>query len=504
MGGNTLIDALAATARADPGRPWLIRPGGAAVRDHDALFDDAARMAGALAAAGLAPGDRVAAQVEKSPEALVLYLATVMAGGVLVPLNPAYTEAEMAWFLADADPALLVCDPARADGLAPLAGAARTLTLDAAGQGSLIRAAAAAAPADPAPRGAEDLAAILYTSGTTGRPKGAMLSHRALASNSATLTRAWGFGPADRLIHALPVFHTHGLFVATNVALMAGAALIFLPRFEPGAVLDAMAGGATALMGVPTFYTRLLDDPRLTAATCAGMRLFVSGSAPLPAAVHAAWQARTGHAILERYGMTETNMNTSNPLDGPRRPGTVGPPLPEVALRIADPETGAEMPRGETGMVELRGPNLFSGYWNRPDKTAEEMRPGGWFVTGDLGRIDPDGYLTIAGRAKDLIISGGFNIYPAEVEAALDALDGVRESAVFGVPHPDLGEAAVAAIVPDGAAPDMAATVAALDGRLARFKQPRRLVAVEALPRNAMGKVQKAALRDRFAGLFDD
>jgi malonyl-CoA/methylmalonyl-CoA synthetase len=422
---------------------------------------------------------------------------------VLVPLNPAYTETELAFFLADSAPRIVVCDPARRAATAALAGEAQIFTMDAAGQGSLTAAAAAADPADPVPRGPEDLAAILYTSGTTGRPKGAMLSHRALASNAATLTRAWGFSAADRLIHALPVFHTHGLFVATNVALMAGASLIFLPRFDPAAVLEAMRqGGATALMGVPTFYSRLLDHAGLTPAACAGMRLFVSGSAPLSASVHAAWAERTGHAILERYGMTETNMNTSNPLDGPRRPGTVGPPLPEVALRIADPDSGAVLPQGETGMIEVRGPNLFSGYWGQPEKTAAEMRPGGWFVTGDLGRVEPDGHVVIAGRAKDLIISGGMNIYPAEVEAALDALPGVKESAVIAAPHPDLGEAAVAVIVADGAPPDTGAISAALAGRLARFKHPRRVVVVDALPRNAMGKVQKAALRARCKDLF--
>jgi malonyl-CoA/methylmalonyl-CoA synthetase len=377
------------------------------------------------------------------------------------------------------------------------------LTLDAAGAGSL--AALAAAQPDGAAmvaRGPDDLAAILYTSGTTGRSKGAMLTQRNLLSNAEVLAREWQFSAADVLLHALPIFHTHGLFVATNTVLATGGAMIFLPGFDAGEVLRLMPG-ATAMMGVPTFYTRLLDDARLTRAAAAHMRLFISGSAPLLAETHRAWEDRTGHRILERYGMTETSMNTSNPCIGERRAGTVGRPLPGVDVVVTDPQTGRPLPAGETGMIEVRGPNVFAGYWQMPDKTREELRADGFFITGDLGRFDADGYLTIVGRQKDLIITGGFNVYPVEVEEALDALPGVQESAVVGVPHPDFGEAVLAVIVPaQGAAPDTAAITAALADRLARFKQPKAVEVVDALPRNAMGKVQKAALRSRFAARF--
>ena len=347
-----------------------------------------------------------------------------------------------------------------------------------------------------------DLAALLYTSGTTGRSKGAMLSHDNLLSNARTLTDLWRFTGDDVLLHALPIFHTHGLFVGTNITLLAGGSMIFEPAFDPDRMVAALPR-ATAMMGVPTFYTRLLEDDRLDAKLTAGMRLFISGSAPMLAETHARWQDRTGHSVLERYGMTEVNMATSNPYDGARRAGTVGPPLPDVELKITDPESGAELQAGEIGMIELRGPNVFGGYWNMPEKTAEELRPDGFFITGDLGRIDADGYVTIVGRSKDLVISGGFNIYPKEVEAALDALPGVLESAVIGVPHADLGEAAVAVLVPEpDAVIDTGAIAAAVATGLARFKQPRHYAVVPELPRNAMGKVQKAALWADFAGIF--
>ncbi|PKP85517.1 MAG: malonyl-CoA synthase, partial [Alphaproteobacteria bacterium HGW-Alphaproteobacteria-2] len=377
--GNPLVGALFPAGFAD--RP-LILPGPGGEFGRAGFREGAARIAGALLALGLRPGERVAVQAEKSVAYLQLYLGTVMAGGVFLPLNTAYTPDELAYFLGDAVPRVFVCDPGQAGALASVAraaGVAHLLTLDAAGQGSFAEAAAAASAAEPVARDSEDLAAILYTSGTTGRSKGAMLSHRALVSNARALADAWAFTPEDVLIHALPVFHTHGLFVATNIALVTGGAMIFLPKFTPDAVLDAMARGATALMGVPTFYTRLLADPRLTHDTAAGMRLFVSGSAPLLAETHRAFEARSGHAILERYGMTETNMNTSNPYAGERRPGTVGFPLPGVDLRITDPASGRALPPGETGMIEVRGPNLFSGYWNMPEKTAEEMRANGFF-----------------------------------------------------------------------------------------------------------------------------
>ncbi|WP_101067102.1 malonate--CoA ligase [Roseovarius salinarum] len=496
--GNHLAHRLAAAGAPDkvfatqPARPDIT---------YAALFEGAERIAGVLAGAGLAAGDRVAVQVEKSIEALQLYLGTVMAGGVFLPLNTAYTGAEVDYFLTDATPRVVVCDPAREAEIAPLAGNARLFTLGADGSGTLSQAAEAREPGfEAAARGADDLAAILYTSGTTGRSKGAMLSHANLSSNSEVLRDFWRFTPDDVLIHALPIFHTHGLFVATNVALLSGCALHFLPKFDADAILDAMPG-ATALMGVPTFYTRLLDDPRLTRERAASMRLFISGSAPLLAATHEAWEARTGHRILERYGMTETNMNTSNPHDGERRAGTVGVPLPGVKLRIMDGDR--EVAQGEIGVIEVRGPNVFQGYWQMPEKTAEELRPDGWFITGDQGFIDADGYVTIVGRAKDMVISGGFNVYPKEVETEIDAIDGISESAVVGVPHPDLGEAVIAAVVRADARLTADDIAAALENRLARFKQPKAIRFLPELPRNTMGKVQKAALRADYADLFD-
>jgi len=463
------------------------------------------RIAAALVAAGVAPGDRVAAQVEKSLSALMLYLGAVRAGAVFLPLNTAYTAAEIEYFVTDAEPAVLVCDPARRAALAPIAeaaGARAVLDLDADGRGSLMDAAAATGPAQfaPVPRGPQDLAAILYTSGTTGRSKGAMLTHENLASNAEALVDSWRFTAEDRLIHALPIFHTHGLFVATNVALMAGASLIFMPKFDADAVVAAMPR-ATAMMGVPTFYVRLLGHPDLPAAA-KGMRLFVSGSAPLLEETHVRFREETGHAILERYGMTETNMITSNPYDGERRAGTVGFPLPGVSIRIAD-EAGAVVPDGDVGVIEVKGPNVFKGYWRMPEKTAEEFREDGWFITGDLGRIDDDGYLAIVGRAKDLIISGGYNVYPKEVEAEIDALPGVVESAVVGLPHPDFGEGVAAVVVREaGATIDEAAILSAVAPRLARYKQPKRIFFTAELPRNTMGKVQKAALRKEHADAF--
>ncbi|MBF9029499.1 AMP-binding protein [Rhodobacterales bacterium HKCCE3408] len=501
---NHLIDALLAGAATDPAALFARTPDGRRMTRGE-LATGAARIAGALLTAGVAPGDRVAVQVDKSLEALQLYLGTVMAGGVFLPLNTAYTPAEVQYFLSDATPSVFVCDPGKEAALSQVAakaGAGRVLTLDAGGKGSLAEAATTAAPLDaPVPRDAEDLAAILYTSGTTGRSKGAMLSHRALLSNSETLRDHWRFTDADVLIHALPIYHTHGLFVASNVALLSGAACVFLKGFDADAILEAMPG-ATSLMGVPTFYTRLLADDRLTKDRCATMRLFISGSAPLLAETHVAWEQRTGHRILERYGMTETNMNTSNPYDGDRRAGTVGFPLPGVELRImAD---GAEVAPGDIGVIEVRGPNVFSGYWQMPEKTAEELRPDGWFITGDLGTLDRDGYVTIVGRAKDLVISGGFNVYPKEVEEAIDELPGVLESAVIGVPHPDFGEGVVAVVVPDGTLElTEDGVVSAIATDLAKFKQPKRVIFLDALPRNTMGKVQKAALRSDYAGLFD-
>jgi malonyl-CoA/methylmalonyl-CoA synthetase len=413
---------------------------------------------------------------------------------VFLPLNTAYTPAELEYFVTDSGAGLLVCDPATA----PKAGfAPEILTLDGDGAGSLM--AAAAAPPPVAARGEDDLAAFLYTSGTTGRSKGAMLTHGNLLSNARTVTQAWHFTEADVLLHALPIYHTHGLFVATNTCLLAGCAMIFQARFETEAVVEALPR-ATAMMGVPTFYTRLLASPALDRDLVGNMRLFISGSAPLLPETHEAFERRTGHKVLERYGMTETNMNTSNPYDGPRRPGTVGPPLPGVELRVT--EEGRELPHGEIGILEVRGPNVFKGYWNMPEKTAEDLRPDGWFVTGDLGVVEEDGYVRIVGRGKDLIISGGFNVYPREVEEALDAHPAILESAVIGVPHPDLGEAVVAVLVASGTGtPDLDAVAASLSD-LAGFKRPKRYLVAPELPRNTMGKVQKAALREQHAALF--
>ena len=511
---NHLYDALSAGTD-DPDAACLILTDGGTVT-HGDLHRRAARIAALLADAGLQPGDRVAAQLDKSVAMLALYLGTVRAGGAFLPLNPAYTPDEVAYFLHDAEPAVIVCDPAREGDMRRASATAAIFTLDGAGAGSLIDA-AGAMPADrpPAARGPDDLAAILYTSGTTGRSKGAMLSHDNLLSNARTLCAAWQVTARDRLLHALPVFHTHGLFVACNTLLLAGGAMIWLPRFDPAEVI-ALLPRATMMMGVPTFYTRLLDRPDFTREVAAGARVFISGSAPLLPETHRRFEERTGQRILERYGMTETNMTTSNPLAGERRPGSVGPALPGVEVRITSVEAGADAdvdgdpatapagrPDGEIGMIEVRGPNVFQGYWRMPDKTAAELRPDGWFITGDLGTRDADGYVTIVGRGKDLVITGGLNVYPREVEMLIDDLPGVLESAVIGVPHPDFGEAVVAVVAPrPGAALEPDALMNALTDRIARFKQPKRVIVVPELPRNAMGKVQKAALRARHAGLF--
>jgi malonyl-CoA/methylmalonyl-CoA synthetase len=498
-----LFDVLARSI-ADPAKPAIETLSGERISYAD-LVARTGRYANALKALGVVPGDRVAVQVEKSVEAIILYLATVRAGAVFLPLNTGYTPAEVEYFLGDAEPRVFVCDPARLASLEPIAAAAgaRVLTLDADGGGTLPEAAAGEAEAfATVERAADDLAALLYTSGTTGRSKGAMLSHGNLVSNAEALRETWAYTGSDVLIHALPIFHTHGLFVATNVTLLSGASMLFLPRFDADKVF-ALMPRATVLMGVPTFYVRLLQDDRLTAEATKGMRLFVSGSAPLLAETHREWQARTGHAILERYGMTETNMNASNPYDGDRIAGTVGFPLPGVEIRITDPESGRPLGRGEIGMIEVRGPNVFKGYWRMPEKTAAELRDDGFFITGDLGKFDERGYLQIVGRGKDLIITGGYNVYPKEIEAEIDAIPGVLESAVIGVPHRDFGEGVTAVVVPTGkAALTEADVLHALEDRLARFKLPKRVVFVDELPRNTMGKVQKNLLRDAYRDLY--
>jgi malonyl-CoA/methylmalonyl-CoA synthetase len=499
-----LFARLEAQMSREPERPVLVWQGQPISAGQ--LLRRAGQMAAALCGQGLHPGDRVAVQVEKSHENVALYLGALQAGAIYLPLNTGYTKDELTYFLGDAEPRVVVGDPKGADRLRPLAEAkgAVFLTLDEAGEGSMADAADTAdASGEIAEAGPNDTAAILYTSGTTGRSKGAMLTHDNLWSNAKALIDAWGFTGDDVLIHALPLYHTHGLFVALDMALATGARCILLPKFDADEVLDLMPE-ATVLMGVPTFYTRLLASPRLTPGATAHMRLFVSGSAPLLAETHEAFTARTGHAILERYGMTETCMNTTNPLHGERRPGSVGMPLPGVAIRVVD-ESGAPVLPGEIGMIEVRGPNVFKGYWRQPEKTKAEFRADGFFITGDLGTVSEDGYLSIVGRGKDLIISGGFNVYPKEVEDVLNDLEGIAESAVIGVPHPDFGEAVVAVVVPAGGGPpvDEAAVIAATREKLAAFKRPKRVIVVDTLPRNTMGKVQKNHLRDAHRGLFE-
>jgi malonyl-CoA/methylmalonyl-CoA synthetase len=463
-----------------------------------------ARFAALFASLGLVPGDRVAVQVEKSPEALLLYLACLRAGLAYLPLNSAYQEAEIAYFLGNAQPGAVVAQPQSAGWLAPLAerlGIRHVFTLDEKGGGTLAAAARDAPTAfATVERSPDDLAAILYTSGTTGRSKGAMITHRNLAANALALHRAWGFRPDDLLIHMLPLFHVHGLFVACHCTLVNGSAMRFHPRFDARQALAEFAV-STVFMGVPTFYTRLLAEPALGPDCCSPMRLFISGSAPLLAETHIEFEERTGHRILERYGMTETGMLTSNPLDGERRPGSVGLPLPGTELRVVDDDDRKVAP-GAIGQVEVRGANVFPGYWRLPELNREEFTADGFFRTGDMGSIAKDGYLYIVGRSKDLIITGGYNVYPKEIELALEELPGVRESAVIGLPHPDFGESVIAVIVPrEGEkAPTESEVIAALKAKLANFKVPKRVYVVDALPRNTMGKVQKNLLRDRFKG----
>ena len=472
---------------------------------HGQFLQQAAQYAHVLSDFGLRPGDRVAVQIEKSPHSLAIYAACVQAGLIFLPLNTAYTASELSYFIEDSGARVIICDPKSEMSLAMIAQAtgARLETMDAAGQGSFAQK-AAPHPLKFAtvPRDAEDLAAFLYTSGTTGRSKGAMLTQNNLLSNTEVLTRHWAFSDSDVLLHALPIFHTHGLFVAINIALLSGCKILFVPKFDQEAMI-ALMPQATCMMGVPTFYTRLLDDPRFDRALSQHMRLFISGSAPLLAETHKLFEQRSGHRILERYGMTETNMSTSNPYEGERRPGTVGFPLPGIELKITDGTTGKTLAQGNIGEIEVRGPNVFKGYWNMPEKTAEELRSDGFFMTGDLGMVDADGYVHIVGRNKDLIISGGFNIYPKEIETVLDAQEGVLESAVIGVPHPDFGETVLALLVPSSEhTPDLDTIQSHISEHLARFKLPKKLIVLSQLPRNTMGKVQKNALRDQFRDLF--
>ena len=461
------------------------------------------QIANCLVEHGLEPGDRVAMQVYKSWQALALYFATIKAGGVFLPLNNAYTAKEIEYFIQDAEPRLLICDQAAAESLASitLAFGCTPLTLNQDFGGTLSQLADhcgldfAALPREP-----DDLAAVLYTSGTTGKSKGAMLTHDNLWSNAETLTKTWRFTSNDVLLHALPIFHTHGLFVATNTCVIAGAKMIYLAGFDIDQVIDQLPR-ATSMMGVPTFYTRLLDDQRFSGELVRHFRLFVSGSAPLLAETHRDFEQRTGHRILERYGMTETSMNTSNPYDGERRAGTVGLALPGIDIRTVSAETGLSLRHSDIGLIEIKGPNVFKGYWKMPEKTAEEFTEDGYFVTGDLGFFSEDGYLTIVGRDKDLIISGGFNVYPKEIELILDTLPGVTESAVIGIAHPDFGEGVVAILV--GTNPPAEQQVREMiEDQIARFKQPKKVFHLQQLPRNSMGKVQKNILREQYADCF--
>jgi malonyl-CoA/methylmalonyl-CoA synthetase len=495
-------DSLFAHIRAampSPERPFLeTAERRYSYRDLDRL---SAALGQRLQALGVGKGDRVAVQVEKSPQAVFLYLACLRIGAVYLPLNTGYTLRELDYFFGDAEPRVIMCDPAKESDIGGLAGARAVVTLDGEGAGSLMDGVSGLADLAPVPCNADDLAALLYTSGTTGRSKGAMLTHGNLASNALALRETWGFTGADVLLHVLPIYHTHGLFVAINTVLLAGARMLFLPRFDPDVVIPALAQ-VTVMMGVPTYYTRLLGRDDFTAEAAGGVRVFISGSAPLLEETFAAFQARTGHRILERYGMTETGMNTSNPLHGERRPGTVGLPLPGVEVRVAD-DDGRPLAAGEVGILEVRGPNVFKGYWRMPEKTAQEFRANGFFITGDVGVISDDGYVSIVGRAKDLVISGGLNVYPKEVESLIDRLPGVIESAVVGLPHPDFGEAVAAVVVrhPSAAITEVDIITAAR-AELASFKVPKTVFFVETLPRNSMGKVQKNVLRADYANTF--
>jgi len=497
---ENLYALFASRFPADRRAPLMILEGDRAVTYEDAEAE-IGRFASLIASLGVKPGDRVAVQVEKSPEALLLYLACLRAGLVYLPLNSAYQEGEVAYFLENAEPSAVVAQPRSLPWLEPLAarlGIRHVLSLDDQGRGSLIERSRAASPAFATiERSGADLAAILYTSGTTGRSKGAMLTHRNLAANAVVLHRAWGFRPGDVLVHMLPLFHVHGLFVACHTILLNGGSMRFHAKFDPARAIRDFAR-ATIFMGVPTFYSRLLAEPGLTREACAGMRLFVSGSAPLLAETHVAFEERTGHRILERYGMTETGMLTSNPLSGDRRPGSVGPALPGTDVRVVDDE-GTACPAGRIGHIQVKGDNVFGGYWRMPERNREEFTADGYFRTGDVGSLAADGYVTIAGRSKDLIISGGYNVYPKEIEMAIDELPGVQESAVVGVPHPDFGEAVTAVVVArPGASIAEGEIIATLRRKLANFKVPKRVYFVDELPRNAMGKVQKNVLREKY------
>ncbi len=502
MARNNYFSLFAPALSQAAGRVVLTDEHGRAFRGHD-LDRLSAAMAATLLDTGLSPGDRVSALVEKNPQTLCIYLACLRAGLIFHPLNPALTDAELAAPIRAAEPALLIGAAHRAPALEYLAPMARTLTLETDGSGSLPDAARAATPLrQVADVTADSVALLLSSSGTTGTPKGVPLSHANLASNTRALVARWAFGRNDCLLHALPVFHVHGLVVAIGCALTAGATIRFLPRFDVRSVIEHLAH-ATVMMGVPTYYRRLLDDAGFDAVSCRDVRLFVSGSAPLGTALCNAFERRTGHRIVERYGLTETIIVASTRLDGTGRPGTVGPALPNVSIRIVD-DKGRAVANGTVGNVQVRGPGVFAGYWRRPDATKLAFTADGWFDTGDLGCIVDDDCLQIAGRRKDLVITGGLNVYPGEIEQVIDAIATVRESAVIGVPHRDFGEAVVACVTPaSGCHINVPALDNLLRDRLAGYKVPKRFVVVDALPRNAMGKTDKAQLRERYADLFD-
>jgi malonyl-CoA/methylmalonyl-CoA synthetase len=500
-------DWIECAAREQPHRPFLNTPAGKDL-SYESLRNQSGRFAAALMRRGVEPGDRIAVQVDKSAEAVLLYIACLRMGAVFVPINVANTANEVEYFLGDSQPRLAVVRPSNRSELeaaASRAGVCHLETLGADAEGSLLDLVHATGDECGLPADFETNApaAIVYTSGTTGRSKGAVISRANLAANAAALVEAWQFTNRDVLLHALPLFHIHGLFAAINTVLASGSSLLLLPKFDAETVLRQLPR-VTVFMGVPTHYTRMLQLPHLDRAAVAGARLFVSGSAPLLPETHREFQRRTGHSILERYGMTETLMNTSNPYVGVRKPGSVGPPLPGIEVRIVDAATGAALRGADvTGALEVRGPNVFCGYWRDPEKTRSEFTADGWFKTGDLGRIDRDGYVHIMGRAKDLVISGGYNVYPKEVETELDAVPGILESAVFGVPHPDFGEGVTAAVVLEPEAVISEADIIhSLHGRLARYKVPKRILFVDELPRNAMGKVQKNLLRTAHASLY--
>jgi malonyl-CoA/methylmalonyl-CoA synthetase len=500
MTDAAMFEHLRAQWPEDLDRPVLEHPDGSQ-RSYGWLVERSGRAARAFQDLAVPLGGRVAVQADKCEDLIAGYLGCLRAGGAFLPLNPAYTADEVGYYLQDSRASLLLCQPERLDEMRPVAAKAGVFVVESLAvdgesgtfQQRLVTTPAELAPVAPTP---DATAAILYTSGTTGRPKGAMLTHHNLAANADALHDAWGWDANDVLIHALPLFHVHGLFVALNGVLRAGASMIFLPRFDPDPVIDTLPR-ATIFMGVPTMYHRLADHPRLTSDICHRMRLFVSGSAPLSVPDFEAFRERSGHTILERYGMTETGMNISNPLRGPRKAGSVGLPLPGVQVRLVDAEQGGDVPRGEVGEIWLRGPNIFAGYFGAPDKTSESFSEG-WFRTGDLALQDSDGYYMIVGRLKDMVISGGLNVYPAEVEAVLDAIAGVEESAVVGMPDADFGERVAAAVVRRASAGSLTADMVIVEARarLAPYKCPKSVTFLDSLPRNAMGKVEKTRLRE--------